>query len=144
MRTAGNVESYRGAMTTGARGDGSKRVRASRRWRFYRTATGNSPVREFIDALSQDDAAAVVAAMLDVANDGLTVARQLRGELYEVRASGERQAFRVLFAGEGRRGQVLLALEAFSKKSQRTPTARIEVAEGRLSDWRARGRQSHR
>ncbi len=80
----------------------------------------------------------VVAAMKDVRETGLTAARHLRGEIYEVRADGERQTFRLLFAPEGRRSQVLLALEAFSKKTQKTPHAKIELAERRLADCRRR------
>lgn len=114
-----------------------------RRWRFYRTAAGRSPVQDFLATLDLADAAAVAAAMRDVAQDGLVAARHLRGDIYEVRASGDRQAFRVLFANEGRRGQILLALEAFSKKTQRTPAPQVELAERRLADWRARGRLSH-
>jgi phage-related protein len=43
----------------------------------------------------------------------------------------------VLFAQEGR-GRVLLALEALSKKTQRTPPEAIRLAERRLAEWRAR------
>ncbi len=50
------------------------------------------------------------------------------------------RAFRVLFATEGRRGQVLLSLEGFSKKTQKTPSAKIRLAERRLADWRRRAR----
>jgi phage-related protein len=60
------------------------------------------------------------------------------GDIYEVRAEGERAAYRVLFAPEGRSGQVLLALEGFSKKAQRTPAHLIGLAERRLVDWRRR------
>jgi len=115
-----------------------------RRWRMYRTSSGSSPVREFLAALDDDAATAIAAAMRDVAIEGLGAARHLRGEIYEVRASGDRQAFRVLFANEGRRGQILLGLEAFSKKTQRTPPPKIALAERRLQDWRTRGRLSHR
>ena len=111
-----------------------------RRWRDYRTAAGRRPVKEFIDELSDVDAAAVVAAMQDVRNEGLAAARHLRGEIYEVRADGDRQTFRILFALEGRRSQVLLSLEGFSKKTQKTPPEKITVAERRLADWRRRGR----
>ena len=110
-----------------------------RRWRFYETAAGRRPVRDFLDELTDDDTVSVVAAMKDVAANGLEVARHLRGEIYEVRAVGDRQAFRVLFAAEGRRGQVLLAVEAFSKKTQKTPAAKVALAERRLRDWRSRG-----
>jgi phage-related protein len=111
---------------------------SKRRWRDYRTAAGRRPIKEFVGGLSDSDAAAVVAAMKDVRELGLAAARHLRGELYEVRADGERQTFRILFAPEGKRGQVLLALEAFSKKTQKTPPQKIQLAERRLADWRRR------
>ena len=90
--------------------------------------------------MSDNDAAAVVAAMKAVAEEGPTASRHLRGDIYEVRAYGDRVAYRVLFAIEGRRGQVLLALEAIRKKSQKTPTDSVELAERRLADWRRRAR----
>ncbi len=112
---------------------------ARRRWRDYRTATNRRPVKEFIDSLTDGDAAAVVAAMKDVQLEGLVAARHLRGDIYEVRAEGDRQAYRVLFATEGRSGQILLALEGISKKTQKTPATVIRLAERRLADWRRRG-----
>jgi phage-related protein len=84
------------------------------------------------------------AAMRDVRDQGLAAARHLRGDIYEVRANGDRQTFRILFAPEGSRGQVLLSLEAFSKKTQRTPPEKIGLAERRLAEWRRRGRLSQR
>jgi phage-related protein len=95
-------------------------------------------VRDFIRTLSDTDAAAVVAAMHEVALEGVTGARHLRGDIYEVRAFGDGAAYRVLFAIEGRNAQVLLALEAFAKKTQKTPPRTIQLAERRLRDWRSR------
>jgi phage-related protein len=109
-----------------------------RRWRDYRTPSDRRPVSEFIDQLSDADAAAVVAAMKEVAVDGLESARHLRGDIYEVRAHGDRSTYRILFAPEGRFGQVLLALEVFSKKTQKTPPRNLTLAQRRLGDWRAR------
>jgi len=80
--------------------------------------------------------------MKEVAVDGLVAARHLRGDIYEVRADGERVTYRLLFATEGRRHQVLLSLEAFGKKTQATPLREIALAERRLRDWRSRARQS--
>lgn len=111
-----------------------------RRWRFYTTPAGRSPVREFLTAtrLPSDDRDEILAAMKDVQANGLPVARHLRGDIYEVRADGRQATYRVLFATEGRSGQVLLALSSFNKKTQRTPPDEIRLAERRLSDWRAR------
>jgi len=111
-----------------------------RRWRFYETASGAKPVQSFLDNLTAAEAAEVVAAMKEVARDGLRFARHLRSDIWEVRAEAERKAFRVLFSSEGRFQQVLLALEAFTKKTQKTPARTVELAERRLSDRRSRGR----
>jgi hypothetical protein len=47
------------------------------RWRDYRTAGGRRPVKEFLDRLSDHDAAAVLDAMREVRDEGLTAARHL-------------------------------------------------------------------
>lgn len=110
-----------------------------RRWRDYRTAAGRSPVEEFIDGLGDRDAAAVLAGMMDVRDRGLKAARHLDGDVWEVRVDGDRVIYRILFAQEGTRGQILLTLEAFNKKTQKTPRATIDLARRRLADWRRRG-----
>lgn len=109
-----------------------------RRWRFYETRAGRRPVRDFLDTLGDADAAALLEEMRNVAHHGLSEARHLRGDIYEVRADGDAQTFRVLFATEGRRGRILLALEGFSKKTKQTPPRTLALAERRLADWRGR------
>lgn len=61
-------------------------------------------MKEFVDTLSDDDAAEVAAAMADVREEGLATARHLRGEIYEVRAEGRDIPIRILFAQEGKKG----------------------------------------
>ncbi len=95
-------------------------------------------MKAFIDGLTDEQAAAVVAAMKDVAQNGLAAARHLRGDVYEVRAEAERQAFRILFAQETT--FILLSLSGFRKKRAKTPPDEIALAESRLADWRRRGR----
>ncbi|HVV48207.1 MAG TPA: type II toxin-antitoxin system RelE/ParE family toxin [Opitutaceae bacterium] len=112
------------------------------RWRDYRTQNGAQPVTVFIRSLTDEDAAAVLEAMNDVAQNGLQAARHLRGEIYEVRADGERRTFRLLFAQETK--FILLSLSAFTKKSRKTPPDEIVRAEARLRDWRSRGRPLRR
>lgn len=115
-----------------------------RHWRYYETEAGNKPVKKFIDKLSDADAAEIFAGMRDVTTLGRSAARHLRGEIYEVRIDGENHAFRILFAPEGRFKQVLLALEGFAKKTQKTPPQAIKLAETRLSNWRDRGTTSRK
>lgn len=134
----GHVRGSDTTMTTGDRRRPSPAGPQRRRWRDYRTASGQRPVHRFISTLSDDDALAVTRGMKDVALHGLVAARHLRGDIYEVRAEGRRATFRVLFAPEGPHGRVLLALEAFSKKTERTPTHMISLADRRLADWRSR------
>ncbi|NJM91070.1 MAG: type II toxin-antitoxin system RelE/ParE family toxin [Myxococcales bacterium] len=112
----------------------------SRQWREYRTAGGSRPVKEFLNReLSPSEVADVLAAMSEVKRDGLLAARHLRGDIYEVRVGSSTRSFRVLFAAEGRYGQVFLSLSVFAKKTQRTPKREIKLAETRLMDWRRRG-----
>jgi phage-related protein len=77
--------------------------------------------------------------MAEVRDRGLAAARHLEGDIWEVRADGDRAIYRILFAEEGSRGRVLLALEGFKKKTQKTPRPTIELARRRLNDWRRRG-----
>jgi hypothetical protein len=118
----------------------SDRVR-TRRWRDYRTAAGGRPVRDFIAALSDLEAAAVLAQMRDVALRGLAAARHLRGELYELRADTPTRSFRLLFAIEGRPGQVLLFLSSFVKEDPKTPAREFELADREAGDRLALARK---
>jgi phage-related protein len=99
-------------------------------------------VKNFLDKLTDEETAAIVAGMRDVKKRGLVAARHLRGEIYEVRADASNRSFRLLFACEGRYSQVLLGLSIFEKRTQKAPTQEIELAEKRLADWRQRGTSS--
>jgi phage-related protein len=113
-----------------------------RRWRFYATAAGHKPVYEFLRDLLPEhaaDAAQIAEEMEHVRQGGTRAARKLSRDIYEVRIDGDRVIYRVLFSVEGERGRILLALEAFSKKTQKTPPQLIDLAERRLAAWRRRG-----
>jgi len=86
-----------------------------------KNARGDRIVEQFITAPAASDAAAIAVAMRRVQEKGVQAARHLRDEIYEVRVAGDKKQFRILFATEGAYNQVLLALESFSKKTQKTP-----------------------
>jgi phage-related protein len=111
-----------------------------RQWRDYRTASGARPIKDFLLALPDEDRAAVLEEMEYVREYGTSVARHVRQDMYEVRATYDTKAYRILFACEGRFHHVLLALNGFQKKTRQTPQAHIKRAEQRLADWRRRGK----
>jgi phage-related protein len=116
--------------------------RYRRQWRFYRTTAGREPVREFLDQLSDEDSAAVAAAMKEVRDAGRRHidVNHLRGDIWQIEVDGRNVIYRLLFAEQGRFSQVLLALEIVNKKWQSAKSRHIQLAERRLADWRARGR----
>ena len=87
-----------------------------RQWRDYRTASGARPIKDFLLALPDEDRAAVLEEMEYVREQGTSVARHVRQDIYEVRATYDTKAYRILFACEGRFHHVLLALNGFQKK----------------------------
>ena len=131
-------------MTTARSSDGHGPGGFRRQWRFYRTAAGREPVREFLDddRLADEDAARIAAAMVEVRTHGRAHpdVNHLRGDIWQIEIDGRRAIYRLFFAEEGRFSQVLLALEIINKKWQKAKNPHIELAEARLADWRARGR----
>ena len=95
---------------------------------------------DFLLALPDEDRAAIFEEMEHVRQHGTSVARHVRQGIYEVRATYDTKAYRILFACEGRFQHVMLALNGFQKKTQQTPQAHIKLAEQRLADWRRRGK----
>ena len=79
--------------------------------------------------------------MREAALGGRSMARHLRGDVYELRVAVQGRAWRLLFSAEGRSHSVLLALSSFEKKTQQTPLRELELAQTRLRDWRERGRR---
>ena len=115
---------------------------SKRRWRHYRTESGACPTLDFIRAQPSSVVTEIAAAMKQVQEDGLSVARKLRGNIWEVRAKYDTNIYRLLFAPQGGHSHILLALECFQKKTQKTPPAKIDLAEARLADWNQRGNSS--
>jgi len=105
--------------------DRSKKIAA----RFYRTATGRKPVREWLLELSREDRRVIGKDIQKVEFGwpiGMPYCRSLRHGLWEARSdlSGGR-IVRVIFSIVG--GEMVL-LHGFEKKSQKTPKHDIELA----------------
>ena len=106
--------------------------------RFFRTAAGREPVKEWLAKLDADDRRRIGTDIKDVEFSwpiGMPLCRQLAGykDLWEVRSrlSGSRIA-RVIFLI--REGQMIL-LHGFQKKAQKTPKGEIETAVARKKEY---------
>lgn len=103
--------------------------------RFYATAAGSEPVRDWLKEMDQADRRAIGADIATVEHGwpiGMPTCRSLGDGLWEVRTSlsGGRIA-RVLFAILAER---MVLLHGFLKTTQRTPKADLELARKRKKE----------
>jgi len=106
--------------------------------RFFRTASGTEPVREWLKELDKNDNRIIGGDIRTVEYGwpiGMPVCRSIKGykDLWEVRShlSGGRIA-RVIFYSSG--GEMIL-LHGFIKKTQQTPHQDLELADRRRREY---------
>ena len=102
---------------------------------FYRTASGNEPVREWLLALAQEERHEVGRDLMRVQwrwPVGMPLCRPMGQGLWEVRTSlSSHRLARVLFClHEG----VLVALHGFIKKTPKTPDEDLALARRRQKE----------
>ena len=106
--------------------------------RFYITAAGNEPARDWLLGLSRDDRR-VVGFDIKTAQYGwplgMPLIRKLEPGLWEVRSMIGDGMARVLFTVMG--GTMVL-LHGFVKKSQRMPATDLKTAKQRMADLKER------
>ncbi|MEO5797708.1 MAG: type II toxin-antitoxin system RelE/ParE family toxin [Rhodoferax sp.] len=103
---------------------------------FYRSASGDEPVREWLKALGKADRQTIGEDIAYVQYKwpiGKPRVDHLRGSVWEVRSKIGNRIARVLFAVE--QAEMIL-LHAFIKKTQQTNPADIELATKRLKEWK--------
>lgn len=107
---------------------------------FYVTASGRSPVEEFLDSLSPKERHRVVEILAMLQEEGPSLRRpyadHVRGPLRELRVQLGRNRYRLFhfFVPEN----VAMILHAFAKKTQRLPEREIRTAEERMLEIRNR------
>jgi len=105
--------------------------------RFYETATGTEPVRDWLKDLSQEDRKSVGKDIAKVEFGwpiGMPYCRALGEGLWEVRSEISRGRIARVFFCLVRSEMILL--HAFIKKSQRTPDAELKLARKRKKEIR--------
>ena len=100
---------------------------------FYENSRGERPVQEFITTLSPSSQSKVIGSVRLLREFGMFLkmphSKKITKNLYELRIRGKEEV-RIFYAFS--RGKIYL-LHAFKKKSQRTPSKEIKLAEARLA-----------
>ncbi len=99
---------------------------------FYRSDSGNEPVREWLKSLSATDRKVLGEDIKTVQFGwplGMPLVRHLEGGIWEIRSKLENRIARVLFCLEG---STLVMLHGFIKKQQSTPKQDLDLAKERL------------
>jgi len=109
---------------------------------YYRDPNGVEPVREFVDALDEDEQAAIDNQIdrLNLLTDQMPHlpfphSSQVEGELRELRCHYGRRLYRVLYR---RSDRLLILLDVFAKRSAKIPAGEIRVAQERWADFKER------
>jgi phage-related protein len=105
---------------------------------FWKSATGREPVRVWLNELPREDQRVIGRDIAKVQFGwpvGLPLCRSLSGGLWEVRSSlPSKREGRVFF---GFYDEMLVALHAIIKKTQKTPADELTLARDRLKEVRS-------
>ena len=102
---------------------------------FFKTDTGNEPVREWLKELSKDDCRVIGTDILTVQYAwpvGKPLVDNLGDGLWEVRSRLDNRMARTLFAMVD---QEIVLLHGFIKKQQKTPPDELELAKKRKKQY---------
>jgi phage-related protein len=103
---------------------------------LYETASGNSPVKKFIDKLSKRDQARFLEVFEEVEEYGLNAIRAIfkpiEGKLWEIKFKSETKGYRILYVLLEK--DMMVWLHTFAKKTQKTPAKELKVARKRMKE----------
>jgi phage-related protein len=99
---------------------------------FFRSDSGNEPVREWLKTLPAADRRIMGEAIKTVQFGwplGMPLVRHLDGGIWEIRVKLENRIARILFCLEG---STMVILHGFIKKQQTTPKQDLDLAKERI------------
>jgi len=99
---------------------------------FFRSDSGNEPVREWLKALPATDRRSMGEDIKTVQFGwpiGMPLVRHLDSSIWEIRIKLENQIARILFCLEG---STMVILHGFIKKQQATPKHDLDLAKERI------------
>jgi phage-related protein len=105
---------------------------------FYKTSSGKCPVEDFLDSLTDIQAAKVAWVLklireLDKVPSNYFKKLVNTDDIWEVRVDAGKDTFRLLGFFYGK--ELIILTNSFQKKSQKTPTNEIRLAENRKKDF---------
>lgn len=98
---------------------------------FFRETSGKEPVREWLYTLNKEDRKIIGHDIRTIQIEwpiGLPLVRPLGNKLWEVRSNLDNRIARIIFVFD--KGTIIL-LHGFIKKSQKTPTNDLDLAQKR-------------
>jgi phage-related protein len=101
---------------------------------FYRTESGNEPVREWLQGVSKPDKRAIGGDIKTVQYGwplGMPVVRKMDQGLWEIRSRLDKRIARILFTVQG---EQIVLLHGFIKKSPKTPREDLQLAKDRKAN----------
>jgi phage-related protein len=110
--------------------------------KFYKTSSGKSPIKDFLDSLSSKEAQKVTW-VLSLIEEMETVSTKFYKQLsnsdgiIEVRAQIGKNNFRLL--GFEYEGTFVILTNGFKKKDQKVPKSEISLAQKRKYEYLSRG-----
>ena len=109
---------------------------------FYKTLSGKSPIKDFLDSLSSKEAQKVtwvLSLIEDMDNVSTKFYKKLRNSdnIIEVRAQIGKNNFRLL--GFEYQGTFVVLTNGFKKKDQKVPKSEIVLAKQRKDEYLSRG-----
>lgn len=112
---------------------------------FYRTSSGNCPVEDFLDSLSDRHAQKITWVLrlverLDIVPQQYFKKLVSTEDLWEIRVQMGGNSYRLLGFFDG--SLLLVLTSGFSKKEQKTPIREIELAHRRRTDYLQRRKKS--
>ncbi len=103
---------------------------------FYTSLSGRCYVEDFIDALSRNDQAAILAVLKDVETYGLSAVgcqfRQIEGKIWEIKIKAPTGGYRIFYVLIS--SSEMMCLHAYKKQGQKAPKRELEVARKRLKE----------
>jgi phage-related protein len=102
---------------------------------FFKTETGNEPVREWLKALSKEDCKVIGTDILTVQYAwpvGKPLVDNLGDGIWEVRSRLDNRIARTLFAVVD---EEIVLLHGFIKKQQKTPQDELDLAKKRKKQY---------